>query len=727
MLLLLPGAVVTAAPPTSVAKDTVIQNDSNGLLAPASRRIADDTIYNHGDIIAAAEGDSTGTAMDDLLQEEIGPPDLSPPANDDICQAEFITDLPSATFYSNEGATVEIDEIHPGVGTNDEGCLSQDGWCSQDQVQTSVWFMFVAPETGYVDISIDQPFSDMQLALYKIGTDDVFSDLGDCIPTDLFSKLDKVAANDDSFDGVFPMIENALIGDNYNDIYYVQLDGYAGEVSTGYLLIDFISEDEIMAGPGNGDEETTANVPANDDLCNAQLIEELPSVTWYDNTWATSETNEIYPGDDPNGDCYSQNGWCLQDDVQTSIWFYFRSPSEGGTVDITTLEDEEVNQGGGSGDIQLALWKVFGDDQRITDIQDCSSWSSTEELWESLQLVAANEDYETGIFAPFLENVTLDSDQVYYIQLDGYMGDTSFGDLTIDYRPPPANDTDDQNVDDDNNDDICNAHELSIPSVTNYGCLNTPRVYGNDDDDDVVDDITFVGVDSVAGASWWPCANNHYHLIDSEDIHITVWFKFTVPFPSMDDDDGGDSSSSKNRVDILLIEDQVSGDDENTIQSFFKLNLWKLQGYQHGNTVVSGCSSSGGDSIDWWPSDFELIATNNRIGLNGYVSYIADIDLEYGQMYYLQLDGGSHRGPVEALSTGGKLEINFSATAAAIPPTSSSLSSSLDDSNEDQTTSDTTNGLVGPEHLDDSAAGVASCGLLVAALVSSVAGLLTLY
>jgi hypothetical protein len=81
----------------------------------------------------------------------------------------------------------------------------------------------VTPTASCVNIEIDST-DDMQLALYRVD--------GDC---DDFGSFVKVAANDDSEYDSVPFIQNASI--SQGKTYYIQLDGFSGEMGSGSLLI----------------------------------------------------------------------------------------------------------------------------------------------------------------------------------------------------------------------------------------------------------------------------------------------------------------------------------------------------------------------------------------------------------------------------------------------------------------------------------------------------------
>ena len=58
--------------------------------------------------------------------------------------------------FSNAGATAQPGEANPGPGTGAGAtCNAVNGWCNigdEPEVDNSVWFKFVAPASGCVDV-----------------------------------------------------------------------------------------------------------------------------------------------------------------------------------------------------------------------------------------------------------------------------------------------------------------------------------------------------------------------------------------------------------------------------------------------------------------------------------------------------------------------------------------------------------------------------------------------
>ena len=176
--------------------------------------------------------------------------EILPPANDEVCNAMPV-DVGTPFGARGQLATAQMGEIDPGIGTSQFGCEAQDGWCDFDpepSIQNSVWFTFIAPPSGQVDILMDTD-DDTQFALWSV------SDCND------FSTFVEIAANDDSgLLGYSSFIEKACVVPG--EVYHLQVDGFNGapynmevtvvEMGTPLVLIcpsDTTVTCEIGAGP----------------------------------------------------------------------------------------------------------------------------------------------------------------------------------------------------------------------------------------------------------------------------------------------------------------------------------------------------------------------------------------------------------------------------------------------------------------------------------------------
>lgn len=136
----------------------------------------------------------------------------TPATNDDACDADALA-LGVTTPFDLTGTSAQAGEPSPGAGTGASSCDSQDGWCSfETDVDASVWYTFVAPENGCVDIELTG--GDSQLAVWSV------DDCGD------FGSYVEVAANDDGGDGLAGALFNLSL--EPGETYYVQVDDFGG-------------------------------------------------------------------------------------------------------------------------------------------------------------------------------------------------------------------------------------------------------------------------------------------------------------------------------------------------------------------------------------------------------------------------------------------------------------------------------------------------------------------
>lgn len=155
--------------------------------------------------------------------------DAPAPANDGACGAISVpTTGVVQTGFTNQGATVANGEqpLAPTV----PNCVV--GWCAQDlAIQNSVWFKFVAPASGRVEISTcDLADFDTQIALYSA------SDCGD------FATYTLIAANDDGPSSCATDFDSWMDVSNLNpgQTYYILVDGYNGEAGAFDIYVKAI-------------------------------------------------------------------------------------------------------------------------------------------------------------------------------------------------------------------------------------------------------------------------------------------------------------------------------------------------------------------------------------------------------------------------------------------------------------------------------------------------------
>ncbi|MFN0031564.1 MAG: T9SS type A sorting domain-containing protein [Flavobacteriales bacterium] len=148
------------------------------------------------------------------------------PANDLPCNAIAIVMDAVAIQYDNTDATSEANEPGPTI----QNC--QLGWCELD-VDSTIWFTFVAPANGAVEVNscLPGPSHDLQVAVYEVT---------DCAD---YATYTLKGANDDTPGGcqatgasIFSSTLH-LDGLTPGATYYLQCDGYNGAIGPFLLEI----------------------------------------------------------------------------------------------------------------------------------------------------------------------------------------------------------------------------------------------------------------------------------------------------------------------------------------------------------------------------------------------------------------------------------------------------------------------------------------------------------
>jgi chitodextrinase len=174
------------------------------------------------------------------------------PANDDVVNAiELPVDGEVKSGFSNSFATVRDKEqdIRP-VPANNQDCTI--GWCDK-QVDNSVWFKFVAPADGKVNISTcDLADFDTQLALYSA------TNVSD------FSTFTLKAANDagpqecsTNFDSYLP-----VTGLKAGQTYYIMVDGFDGDNGAFSISLTGVGDVKAPTAPTAPTAGTTTETSA---------------------------------------------------------------------------------------------------------------------------------------------------------------------------------------------------------------------------------------------------------------------------------------------------------------------------------------------------------------------------------------------------------------------------------------------------------------------------------
>jgi len=295
-----------------------------------------------------------------------------PPANDDVCDAIELTLNTEEGPFSNVHATVQSNEPHPIEGD----CSTEMEWCVEGGLHNSVWFTFTAPKSGAVSIETDG--FDNQIAVYDAeNCDDIVSG------NEALYEL--IAANDDWEDSDYSATIEELSGLTPGKVYWMQMDGSAG-----------------------GDEgECTITITEfsidNDSPCDAKTLEFFTSYS-ENNNYATIDINEPMPD---NSDCTSQNSWCPDDTLNSTVWYKFSGPATG----VVSIESTGF-------DNQIAVYSA----------SDCTDLLSGDPA--DYTILAANDNYEGSSAASIYSITGLTEGTNYWIQVDG-KNSNFFGTFTL--------------------------------------------------------------------------------------------------------------------------------------------------------------------------------------------------------------------------------------------------------------------------------------------------------
>ncbi|MDP5139957.1 MAG: hypothetical protein NWP83_05740, partial [Spirosomaceae bacterium] len=350
------------------------------------------------------------------LQVKIGLPD-----NDLIENAITLqVDASGQGVFNNGGATTS--DAEQVIAPPQVPLQFRDGWGDNEQdgerIQRSVWFKFIAPAEGAVQISTcNQASFSNQLALYKVG------DLQD------FSTYEYLGADDGGNTCSIPpsnqypngtKVSGSIL--NITDLiggetYYLLVDGNA--TSFGQFSIDLLTQ-------------KITEPPVNDDACNAIALSVDGKVqSGFRNFAATIDKyeNKIIPAE-----------W-LDKDMGGTVWFTFEAPA--------------------SGEAEISLCDLANFDTQIAvySVEDCKVDSN-------FVLIGANEDGPKGCSTggdSYLALKSLTAGKKYYLVVDGYAGNRgSFGIKISDkITPGPAND------------DVVNAIEIPVDGEVKSGFSNS--------------------------------------------------------------------------------------------------------------------------------------------------------------------------------------------------------------------------------------------------------------
>jgi len=196
------------------------------------------------------------------------------------------------------------------------------------------------------------------------------------------------------------------IGDSF-DMYFVDSYGDGG------LVFEIFYDGalaEVFYGSGSGNMWTftagISDLPEADQPCQGpQVLVDGPSVS-ISNVGAIASFGEIHP---PDAGCSLYGAWC-ESGVSNSVWAWFVVP-DGGTYEVSTCN------AGTTFDTQIAVWSG----------NDCAQL-------QTFELISSQDDAGCGEGAYFASTCfvsCLDPTAIYYVQIDGWAGETGMSEITI--------------------------------------------------------------------------------------------------------------------------------------------------------------------------------------------------------------------------------------------------------------------------------------------------------
>ncbi len=208
--------------------DYIIRWWVDGYAYPAWNDVPNPTNIPQGKVSISVQDRCDTLSMINIYNWDTTYHNLAPIPNNDVCNAIAITENDTLTTYTNRGATVQTGEenlvIPQTIGDN-----SFNGW-DENSIDKSVWFSFVAPNSGAVAIDVwhcklynNELNFDPQVAVFS----------GDC--NDLNS-LSLIGANDDGYNRTGNVINDPrleLFCLNPGQTYYVLVDGFKDNGSIG--------------------------------------------------------------------------------------------------------------------------------------------------------------------------------------------------------------------------------------------------------------------------------------------------------------------------------------------------------------------------------------------------------------------------------------------------------------------------------------------------------------
>lgn len=190
----------------------------------------------------------------------------------------------------------------------------------------------------------------------------------------------------------------------------IHVDSYGDGGNRFDLYMDGVLSG-IFNGTGNGNVWTfTAGESLfidNDVPCDAAAVVVDGASVIVTSGGGTTQAGEVSPDAAPSGSCSLPGSWCGSDgNATSSVWLTF-TPETSDPVTISTCSEFSTF------DTQLALY-------RATDCGD----------FETFELVGANDDYCAGYRSTMFTSC-LEAGATYYIQVDGWAGQTGDADVSV--------------------------------------------------------------------------------------------------------------------------------------------------------------------------------------------------------------------------------------------------------------------------------------------------------
>ena len=167
---------------------------------------------------------------------------IAQPSNDNVCSALVVVVDAIPSLVSSMGATTQTgeDAIAPPF---ESSCAVEGFWCDGPNgqnavIDNSIWFKFIAPASGTVDIILCGSNYDTQLALYEVGNCSDFSSF-----SLIWAKDDQAGCGPNGYSSSF--VQGCLVP---GATYYILVDGWqgSGNETTDFVSLEITSESAAL-------------------------------------------------------------------------------------------------------------------------------------------------------------------------------------------------------------------------------------------------------------------------------------------------------------------------------------------------------------------------------------------------------------------------------------------------------------------------------------------------